>query len=162
MIILGIDPGFDRLGWAVLEKKSGKEKLIDSGCLVSKRNLLYVERILGLGQELEKILKYFKPDIVAVEQLFFFKNQKTALKVAEARGVILYIAARNKACIYELTPLEIKMALTGYGRAEKQQVQKMAMALLGLKNNPKYDDEIDAVAAAIACPANKCLHKKVR
>lgn len=159
MIILGIDPGFDRLGWAVLEKKSGKEKLIGSGCLISKRNLLYGERILGLGRELEKILKYFKPDIMAIEQLFFFKNQKTAIKVSEMRGVILYLAAINKTCIYELTPLEIKMALTGYGRAEKQQVQKMTMALLGLKNKPKYDDEIDAIAAAIACPANKCRHK---
>jgi len=153
MIILGIDPGFDRMGWAILEKKLGKEKLISSGCLITKRSLLYGERIFGLGQELEKIIKCFKPDIVAVEQLFFFKNQKTALKVSEARGMVLYIVASKNISVYELTPLQIKMALTGYGRAEKQQVQKMVMNILKLKKKPKYDDEIDAIACAMSCPA---------
>lgn len=153
MIILGIDPGFDRMGWAILEKKLGKEKLISSGCLITKRSLLYGERIFGLGQELGKIIKCFKPDIVAIEQLFFFKNQKTALKVSEARGMILYIVASKNISVYELTPLQIKMALTGYGRAEKQQVQKMVMNILKLKKKPKYDDEIDAIACAMSCPS---------
>ncbi|MBU3925767.1 crossover junction endodeoxyribonuclease RuvC [Patescibacteria group bacterium] len=151
--MLGIDPGFDRMGWAILEKKLGKEKLISSGCLITKRSLLYGERIFGLGQELEKIIKCFKPDIVAIEQLFFFKNQKTALKVSEARGMVLYIVASKNISVYELTPLQIKMALTGYGRAEKQQVQKMVMNILKLKKKPKYDDEIDAIACAMSCPA---------
>ncbi len=153
MIILGIDPGYDRMGVAVVKKERGKEKLLYSDCLTTKKNFLYGTRIMALGKELGKIIKRFKPDVVAMEKLFFFKNQKTALQVAEARGVFLYVAASNNVSIYELTPLQIKMALTGYGRADKRQVQKMVQAILKLEKIPKYDDEVDAIAAAIACPA---------
>lgn len=155
MIILGIDPGFDRMGCAVLEKSaSSTDKLIYSTCLVSNRKLPYEERLFSLGQELEKIIKKYKPDIVAVEKLFFTKNQKTALQVAEARGMVLYLASSKKIPVHGFTPLQIKIALTGYGRAEKIQVQKMVMAILGLKKKPRYDDEIDAIAAAITCSAS--------
>lgn len=151
MIILGIDPGFGRLGCAVLEKSRGGEKLIYSICLVSDKKLSQEKRLLSLGQKLEKIIKKYKPDIIAVEKLFFFKNQKTIIGVAEARGMILYLAAKAKIPIMEFTPLEIKMALTGYGRAEKRQVASMVKAILKLKKIPENDDEIDAIACALTC-----------
>lgn len=155
MIILGIDPGFDRMGCAVLEKSvSSADKLIYSTCLVSNRKFPQEERLFFLGKKLEGVIKKYKPDIVAVEKLFFNKNQKTALQVAEARGMVLYLASSKKIPVYGLTPLQIKIALTGYGRAEKIQVQKMVMAILGLKKKPRYDDEIDAIAAAITCSAS--------
>lgn len=151
MIILGIDPGFGRLGCAVLEKTAKGESLIYSTCLISDKKLSHEKRLLFLARELEKIIKKYRPDILAVEKLFFAKNQKTALQVAEARGMILYLAALKNIPIMEFTPLEIKMALTGYGRAEKRQMQKMATAILNLKNPKKYDDEIDAIACALTC-----------
>ncbi len=154
MIILGIDPGYDRMGCAILKKTASENKLIYSACLVSDRKLSQGERLFSLGKKLEKIIKKHKPDVVAVEKLFFTKNQKTAMGVAEARGMVLYLASSYKIPARELTPLQIKIALTGYGRAEKQQVQKMVKAILGLENTPKYDDETDAIATAIACPLN--------
>lgn len=152
MIILGIDPGYDRMGCAVLKKSaSTADKLIYSVCLVSNRKFSQGERLFSLGKKLEEIIKKYKPDVMAVEKLFFAKNQKTALGVAEARGVVLYLASSYKVPVRELTPLQIKIALTGYGRAEKQQVQKMVKMILKLKIMPKYDDETDAIATAIAC-----------
>lgn len=151
MIILGIDPGFDRMGCAILEKMRSGEKLVYSTCLTSDRKAPYEKRLLSLGEKLEKIMDKYKPDIVAVEKLFLFKNQKTIMGVAEARGMVLYLAALKKIGVKEFTPLEIKMALTGYGRAEKIQVQSMVKAILKLKKAPKFDDEMDAIACAVTC-----------
>lgn len=151
MIILGIDPGFDRMGCAILKKEKNKEELIFSDCLVSDKTLPHEKRLLALGKKLEKIMEKYKPDIVAVEKLFLFKNQKTIMGVAEARGMVLYLAASKNIPVKEFTPLEIKMALTGYGRAEKAQVQSMVKAILNLKKIPKFDDEMDAIACAITC-----------
>lgn len=162
MIILGIDPGFDRLGCAVIKKSDKGEELVYSTCLISKRKLAYEERIFGLGQELKKIIKKYKPNIVAIEKLFFFKNQKTALQVAEARGMIVYLAISHNIPVKQFTPLEIKMALTGYGRAEKIQVQKMVEKILKIKKMPESDDEIDAMAIAITCSSvikKKDIHR---
>lgn len=153
MIILGIDPGFERMGCAVLEKSSTGEKLIYSSCLVSSRNDAHEKRLLHLAKGLKKIIKDFKPDTMAIEKLFFSANQKTALKVAEARGVALLLAAENNLKVVEFTPLEVKMAMTGYGRAEKDQVRKMAQAMLKIDGKGKLDDEIDAIAIALTCPA---------
>src|SRR3989338_9484864 len=159
MIILGIDPGFERMGCAILEKSPGVEKLIYSSCLISSRNDPHEKRLLVLAKGLKKIIKDSKPDIMAIEKLFFTANQKTALKVAEARGVALLLAAENNLKVFEFTPLEVKMAMTGYGRAEKDQVRKMVLAMLKISDikNPaspagKLDDEIDAIAIALACP----------
>jgi len=159
MLILGIDPGFERMGCAVLEKSPGGEKLIYSSCLVSSKNDPHEKRLLVLAEGLKKIIKKFKPDAMAIEKLFFTANQKTALKVAEARGVALLLAAENNFKVFEFTPLEVKMAMTGYGRAEKDQVRKMVLAMLKIDggNKPageagKMDDEIDAIAIALACP----------
>lgn len=151
MIILGIDPGIEKMGCAVLEKSKNGEKLLHSSCFITDKKTPHEKRILKLGQELEKIIKKYKPDIMAVEKLFFSQNQKTALIVSEARGMVLYLAAINNISVTELTPLEIKMALTGYGRAEKRQVQSMAMTILKIEKAPKHDDEMDAIATAIAC-----------
>ena len=152
MIILGIDPGFERMGCAVLEKSPGGEKLIYSSCLVSSKNDPHEKRLLVLAEGLKKIIKKFKPDAMAIEKLFFTANQKTALKVAEARGVALLLAAENNFKVFEFTPLEVKMAMTGYGRAEKDQVRKMAQVMLKMSESKKLDDEIDAIAIALACP----------
>ena len=159
MLILGIDPGFERMGCAVLEKSPGGEKLIYSSCLVSSKNDPHEKRLLVLAEGLKKIIKKFKPDAMAIEKLFFTANQKTALKVAEARGVALLLAAENNFKVFEFTPLEVKMAMTGYGRAEKDQVRKMVLAMLKMDNSKKpageagkLDDEIDAIAIALSCP----------
>ncbi|OHA53890.1 MAG: crossover junction endodeoxyribonuclease RuvC [Candidatus Terrybacteria bacterium RIFCSPLOWO2_02_42_20] len=152
MIILGIDPGFERMGCAVLEKSHGGEKLLYSTCLVSSRSDAHEKRLLVLAKGLKKIIKKFKPDTMAIEKLFFTANQKTALKVAEARGVALLLAAENDLKVFEFTPLEVKMAMTGYGRAEKDQVRKMVLAMLKISGGKKLDDEIDAIAIALTCP----------
>ena len=159
MIIIGIDPGFERMGCAILEKSPSGEKLIYSTCLVSSRSAAHEKRLLVLAEGLKKIIKDFKPDTMAIEKLFFTANQKTALKVAEARGVALLLAAENDLKVFEFTPLEVKMAMTGYGRAEKDQVRKMVLAILKISTDKKptspagkLDDEIDAIAIALTCP----------
>jgi crossover junction endodeoxyribonuclease RuvC len=151
MLILGIDPGYAITGWAILEKTGAKLKAQDYGVIETKNGLPHATRLLVLHQELTKIIKKFKPELLVVEELFFFKNLKTAIKVAEARGVILAIAAENGLEILEITPLQIKQALVGYGRAEKKQIQQMVKVILGLKEIPRPDDAADALAVAITC-----------
>ena len=151
MLILGIDPGYERMGCAIIDKTGGEEKLVYSACATSDRKDSHETRLLSIAKKLEEIILKFKPDIMAIESLYFTTNQKTATKVAEARGVALYLAAKNKMRVAEYTPLEVKMALTGYGRAEKEQVRKMAQAILKRESLAGLDDEIDAIAVAIAC-----------
>lgn len=153
MIILGIDPGFERMGCAVLEKTPTREELLYSICVTTNRQDAHEKRLLVLAEGLKKIIKKFPVDIMAVEKLFFTTNQKTAIKVAEARGVILLTAAENRLPVTEFTPLEVKMALTGYGKAEKDQVKRMTLAVLKMEKAPKSDDEIDAIAVALTCSA---------
>ena len=152
MIILGIDPGFDKMGCAVLDKTNAKDKLIHSTCIITNRKDSYEKRLLFIGKKLQEVIAKYKPEVIAVEKIFFTTNQKTALKVAEAKGIVLYMAALNDITVIEFTPLEIKMALTGYGRADKEQVKKMVRTILKNAKTPKTDDEIDAIAAALACP----------
>lgn len=155
MIILGIDPGFDKMGCAVLSRTKNKEELVYSFCVRTDKKDSHEKRLLTLGAKLKKIISKYKPEIIAVEKLFFTTNQKTALKVAEARGVVLYLAALNNLPVAEFTPLEIKMSLTGYGRADKEQVKKMVGVVLKKEKMPETDDEIDAAATAIAYPLNR-------
>jgi crossover junction endodeoxyribonuclease RuvC len=148
--ILGIDPGYDRLGVAVVEKNSKEEKLIFSSCLTSNRKDPWEIRLFFLGQQLEKIIKKYHPDILAMEKLFVTVNQKTAMSVAEVRGLILYLAGKNQLSAMDFTPMEIKNCLTGYGHADKKQM----MSLVGriVKINPQkkmFDDEYDAIAVAL-------------
>jgi crossover junction endodeoxyribonuclease RuvC len=150
MKILGIDPGTATTGFGLI-KKERKLELIKYGCIKTSVDLSTGERLNKLHGELEKLIKTQKPDIVAVEDIFFFKNLKTAIKVSQARGVILFTAANLNIPIYEYTPLQVKQAVTTYGRAEKIQVQKMVKILLNLKEIPKPDDAADALAIAICC-----------
>lgn len=161
MKILGIDPGTATTGWAVVEEKKlsaslyetsrvGKNpRLIACGCVNTEKYKTDAERLVEIGTDIKKLLKKYKPDEVAIEDLFFFKNLKTAITVAQARGVILYEIKRSRVPIQNYTPLQVKQALTGYGRAEKKQIQLMVKNILKLKSSPKPDDAADAVAIAI-------------
>jgi len=150
MIILGIDPGTATTGYGVIEKDNNL-KMIDYGCIITTTDYSTAERLNIIDKELSKIIKKYKPDKIAVEDIFFFKNVKTVIKVSQARGVILARAAKTKIEVIEYTPLQIKQAVTSYGRADKNQVQQMVKLLLNLKQIPKPDDAADALATAICC-----------
>jgi len=153
MIILGIDPGTAIIGYGLIEKeeKGQKLKAIKYGCIKTSKDFTTAERLRVLNEELGALIKKYRPDIVAVEDIFFFKNLKTAIKVSQARGVILLTIANANLHVAEYTPLQIKQAVACYGRAEKNQVQQMVRRLLGLKEVPKPDDAADALAVAICC-----------
>ena len=148
--ILGIDPGFERLGIAVLEKiKQGKEQVIFSECFKTSAKLEFAERLRLIGEEIKKIIKKYQPEVLAIETLFLNTNQKTVMRVAEARGVVVYEAAQAGLRIFEATPLQIKVATTGYGRSDKTQINKMVKLLVEIEKNKTSDDELDAVAIAL-------------
>lgn len=149
MKILGLDPGFARLGFGVISAYGNILKHIVHGCIETKKEKTFGERLVEIGSELEKVIKFYKPDRIVVEKLFFTKNVKTAIAVGEARGVIFYVCSLRKIPIVELTPSQIKMGLTGYGNADKKQMQKMIKLQLCLKEIPKSDDAADALAVAI-------------
>jgi crossover junction endodeoxyribonuclease RuvC len=148
--ILGIDPGYGRLGFGLIEKTGSELRAIDYGCLETLADKTFSERLLEVAGCLKEIIKQAKPDLMAIEELFFFKNLKTAINVAQSRGAVLLLAAEVGLPIMELTPLQIKQSLSGYGRADKQQIQKMVQVILKLKEKPRPDDAADALAAAIA------------
>ena len=154
--VLAIDPGYERIGISILEKKDGeKEKLLYSSCFTTEKTLPHSERLALVGTELDRVIDKFKPEALAVETLFFSKNTKTALKVAEARGVILYTAARKGLEIKEFSPADIKIAVTGYGKSDKSQIIAMVPRLIEIKNKVRFDDEFDAIAAGITYFATK-------
>jgi len=152
-IILGIDPGIADTGFGVIKKDGHKLTCLDYGSIKTKAKTELSERLDILNKELNKIIKKYQPDLIAVEELFFCKNAKTALVVGHARGVVLLSAKQNKIAVTEFTPLQVKQAVSTYGRAEKSQVQKMVKLILNLKEIPKPDDAADALAVAI-CAAN--------
>lgn len=153
MKILGIDPGYATIGYGIIEKANNSLRPIGVGTIVTPKQESIPFRLAMIDEALTKIIKEVKPDVIAVEELFFNTNITTGIKVAQARGVILLCAIKECGRLYEYTPLQIKQALTGNGRAEKHQVQYMVKALLGLKDVPKPDDAADALAVAI-CHAN--------
>lgn len=153
-IILGIDPGIADTGFGVIAKqKNGSLVCVDYGSIKTSAKISLSDRLEILSCELSKIIKKYQPETIAVEQLFFCKNVKTALVVGHARGVVLLTAKQHKVGLIEFTPLQIKQAVSTYGKASKMQVQKMVKLLLNLKELPKPDDAADALAAAI-CAAN--------
>ncbi len=152
-VILGIDPGIADTGFGVIKEENGKIKCLVYGSIKTKAGLELTERLNTLNKELDKIIKRYKPRIIGVEDLFFCKNVKTALLVGHARGVVLLTAKQNNTPIKEFTPLQVKQAVSAYGRASKMQVQKMVKILLNLKQIPKPDDAADALAVAI-CTLN--------
>lgn len=153
-IILGIDPGIADTGFGVIEKSISVElKCLDYGSIKTKAGVELPDRLESISIELDQIIKKYKPKIIGVEQLFFCNNVKTALIVGQARGVVLLTAKQNKVPIVEFTPLQVKQAVSAYGKASKLQVQKMVKLLLNLDKIPKPDDAADALAVAI-CAAN--------
>ncbi len=149
MRILGIDPGTGILGFGVIDVIKGNAKLVDAGVIRTPVKEDDAVRLKTIYEELTEIIKATKPQVMSVEKLFFAQNVTTAMTVAQARGVVLLCGQQAGLKIYEYTPLQIKQALTGYGRATKQQVQEMVRLSLGLKEAPKPDDCADALAAAI-------------
>jgi crossover junction endodeoxyribonuclease RuvC len=149
MRIIGIDPGTGILGFGVIEVIKGKPTLVDAGVIRTPVHEDDAVRLLTIYEELSEVIYATKPDHMAVEKLFFAQNVTTAMTVAQARGVVLLTGMQAKLTIAEYTPLQIKQALTGYGRAEKKQIQEMVRVVLGLKVAPKPDDCADALAAAI-------------
>lgn len=147
MRVLAIDPGYGRCGVAVLEKRSG-EKLLYSACIETSARKTFPERLLYIAEECAHLIRIHEPEAVALERLYITKNQKTAMQVAEARGAIIAEAARCNVPIFEYTPNEIKVAISGWGRADKKQVVTMLEMLLGV-NGKKHDDEYDAIAVGL-------------
>jgi crossover junction endodeoxyribonuclease RuvC len=154
MRIISIDPGFERVGIAIIEKSvKGKDALIYSECFKTKASTPFYERLLLIGKEVEKVIKKYKPKALAIEKLYFEKNQKTAMNVAEARGVITYSAIKYSLKIFEYTPPQIKIAVTGYGKASKDMVMRMVPKLIDIKTVTNSDDELDAIAIGLTCLA---------
>lgn len=155
MIILGIDPGFASLGYGVICADKTSVRVLNYGVIKSAANLSMHERLYIIYKKISALIKKIKPDLAAVEELFFYKNQKTALLVSQARGVILLALHQAKIPISEFTPLEVKQALTSYGRADKRQMQKMLQLRLALKKLPTPDDAADALAIALCAHQTK-------
>lgn len=151
--ILGIDPGTATTGWAVIEKNGDNLTPLAYGHISTEKINSDDERILEISNDLKKIIQKHKPEEAAIESLFFFKNQKTVIQVAQARGAILLTLGQNNVRIFGYTPLQVKQALTGYGRAEKKQMQQMIKNVLRLSCIPTPDDTADALAIAV-CHAN--------
>ena len=153
MIILGIDPGTATTGFGVIKTSNALScmayGLIKYGLIKTDPTWTMPQRLKKLYNELNKLIKKYRPEILAVENVYFFKNLKTALPVSQAKGVILLAAAKKNIPVYEFTPLQVKMAVAGYGKAEKEQVQKMVKVLLNLKEIPRPDDAADALGIAI-------------
>ena len=158
MVILGIDPGLAIVGYGVVECKGNKYKALDYGCITTDSKILFPERLKIIYDELSSIIDKYNPEDMAVEELFFNKNVKTAIKVGQARGVGVLAGINKGLGIYEYTPLQIKQSITGYGRADKRQIQNMVKLLLNLKEIPKPDDVADALAIAIC--HSSCLKLK--
>ena len=155
MRVLAIDPGYDRLGVAVMEKDDGKEKILYSACLTSDKNQSHSERLLRLGEGLNVVLDKYKPGCVALETLFFNQNQSTAIKVAEVRGLIMYLAKKHSCEVHEFGPQEIKVAVTGYGKSDKRAVLDMIKRLIPKAPKGALDDEYDAIAIGITYLAQR-------
>ncbi len=154
-IILGLDPGLARLGYGVISVTGNSLSCIAFGCIETPSTHSLSQRLEELYNELSSLIKKFSPHLAAVEKLFFAKNTKTALDVSQARGVILFTLAHAKIPVYECTPLQVKQAVVGYGRAEKRQIQKMVQLLLSLSTPPRSDDAADALAIAICASNNR-------
>lgn len=148
--VLGIDPGFGRMGYGIIEEVRGKLKAVTYGCFESTKSETHGLRLLEIKEFLQKLFSDYEPAVAATESLFFSKNIKTALQVGEARGAILLTIAEAGLSLFELSPQEVKQAVTGYGNAEKGQVARMVKQLLDLKEVPRPDDAADALAIAIA------------
>ena len=149
MRIVGIDPGFAIVGYGVVDYVGNHFTTIDYGTITTCAGVKFERRLEIIYDELDDLLKKYNPDAIAIEELFFNSNQKTAIQVGQARGVIILCAVKSGAEVYEYTPLQVKQAVVGYGRAEKKQIEQMTRIILNLESVPKQDDAADALALAI-------------
>ncbi|HBE90173.1 MAG: crossover junction endodeoxyribonuclease RuvC [Candidatus Andersenbacteria bacterium RIFCSPHIGHO2_12_FULL_46_9] len=154
MIILGLDPGLARTGYGLLNTKQS-QIFVSCGCLTTKPILSTADRLLQLGQDLSVLIKQYRPDVAVIEQIFFNTNTSTAMLTAQARGVFSYLLRFHHVPVYSLTPLQIKSQITGFGHADKKQVQQAIQGRLHLNNLPQPDDAADALAAALCLVDNK-------
>ena len=161
MRILGIDPGIGKCGWGVIEAENSKLKVLAYGCIETSSKKELPQRLSEVYKEIERIIKSNSPDCLSIEELFFNTNAKTAFMVGQARGVILLSAGLGKIPIAIYTPLQVKMALTGYGRADKNQIAQMVKVILKLEKIPKIDDTSDALAVALTHAFSSKLSKLV-
>lgn len=157
MNILGIDPGYDRIGVAVIEKKEGNETLLYSDCFQTSKELAIPERINEFITEMSRLIQKYNIKELGIENLFFNQNKTTAMRVAEARGAMISTAQQAGLLVGEYTPLQIKQAVTGYGKADKGQVHTMVKQLVKLQDRKYIDDEIDAIAVALTHSASRAL-----
>lgn len=151
--ILSIDPGYERLGVAVIENN----KLLFSDCFQTDKKLAHSKRLAQLGTQLETVISTYAPQVFALETLFFSNNQKTALLVSEARGAFMYIAEKNNLEVREFSPAEVKIGVTGYGKSTKEQIMAMVPKIISINKKICFDDEFDAIAVGITCEATKRL-----
>ena len=151
MRILGIDPGTGIVGFGIIDLIKGNATFIDAGVITTPAHQADSDRLITIYEDLEDIISQQKPDVMAVEKLFFIRNITTAMSVSQARGVVLLLGRQQKLQLFEYTPLQIKQAVTGYGKADKKQIQEMVKVILRLPNIPKPDDAADALATAICC-----------
>lgn len=155
MIIMGIDPGFAITGYGIVKYEGNKFSPVEYGAVITKASTPFAQRLLQLDGELAAIIEKYRPEAISVEELFFNKNIKTAIMAAHGRGIALAAAARSGAEVFEYTPLQVKQAVVGYGRAEKAQIQQMVKVILNLPCIPKPDDVADALAIAV-CHGHSC------
>ena len=154
MKILGIDPGMAIVGYGIINIENEQLELLTSGSIQTDKTLSDSKRLLEIYNDLTTVVDKYKPDCASVEELFFFKNQKTVIPVAEARGVIITVLEKFNVPTYSYTPMEVKQALTGYGRAEKKEVEQMVKIALNTDKLPRLDDTVDAIAIAICHSRN--------
>ena len=156
MKILGIDPGLAIVGYSLVEHINDENILIASGSIQTDKKKTEAERLYEISIDVQTIIDKYKPDVASIEKLFYFKNQKTVIPVAEARGVILSVLQKNNIPIDEFTPIEVKQMITGYGRASKEEVAKIVEMSIKYKKLPKLDDTVDSIAIAL------CYSRKIR
>ena len=161
MRILGIDPGIAIVGYGVIDKEGNRYKTVAYDAVTTRAHTPLEERLETVYNGINEIIKTYKPDAMSIEELFFNNNAKTALTVGQARGVIILAAVQNHLPVYEYTPLQVKQALTGYGRASKGQIQQMMKSMLGLAQIPKPDDVADALAIAV-CHGNSMRFNSIK
>ncbi len=157
MRVLAFDPGFERLGAAIVERTKNKETLLHSACIQTSAALPFPERLAILGKAAEALIESFAPTAMSLEDVYFANNAKTAMKIAEVRGMLIYIAMSHGLALYQYTPLQVKVAITGYGQSDKAAVALMVGRLLVLPPRKRYDDEIDAIAVGLTCLASARL-----
>jgi len=155
MKILGIDPGMAIVGYSLIEFDGEKCTLLNSGSIQTSKNDRESQRLLEIFNDMSQIVELYKPDVASIEKLYYFKNQTTVMPVSHARGVILTVLEKFGIPIYEYTPMEVKQVLTGYGRADKKEVEQMVKLVLDTETLPKLDDTVDSIAIAI-CHSRHC------